>query len=95
LYHTGTAGSSQVTNSERSGSWRETAELLLRVLEARAPAVTPDGQDGEAPVPREVPVEAEAGDDVPLEWLGIDRPFTPADAAHIERKLGVELEVHR
>jgi hypothetical protein len=27
---------------------------------------------------------------VPLEWVGIDRPFTPEDVAQLDRELGLE-----
>ena len=35
-------------------------------------------------------VEAEAGDGVPLELIGIDRPFTAADLREIDRGIGLE-----
>lgn len=60
--------------------------LLLRGLEAlratgtSATAASSDGQEGEA-----------GQEDVPLEWLGIDRPFTVEDALALERAIGVEL----
>ncbi|MGH9211781.1 MAG: ABC transporter permease subunit [Acidimicrobiales bacterium] len=33
---------------------------------------------------------AEDEDEVPLEWLGIERPYTPADVAALDRALGLE-----
>ena len=52
--------------------------LAAQVLEARrAPAAQPDGQ---------------AGGDVPLEWAGIVRPFTPEEIAALDRELGLEPE---
>jgi hypothetical protein len=52
--------------------------LAAQVLEARrAPAVPPD---------------EEAGDDVPLEWAGIVRPFPPEEIAALDRELGLEPE---
>jgi branched-chain amino acid transport system permease protein len=38
--------------------------------------------------PDEPDVEREP--DVPLEWVGIDRPFTPEDVAALDRELGLE-----
>ena len=37
-------------------------------------------------------IEAEAGvefADVPLEWVGIDRPFTPEDVQELDERLGL------
>jgi branched-chain amino acid transport system permease protein len=50
--------------------------LLLRVLEAR----------GSAPTAHD-PTESAT---VPLEWVGIDRPFTREDVAELDRELGLE-----
>lgn len=48
---------------------------------------------------RSTPVEAvlqdEPADEVALEWLGIDRPFTPDDVAGLDRALGLESGVVR
>jgi hypothetical protein len=33
---------------------------------------------------------APPSDDVPLEWLGIERPFTAADVAALDEGLGLE-----
>jgi branched-chain amino acid transport system permease protein len=50
--------------------------LLLRVLEARGSA--PTGHD------------ATESATVPLEWVGIERPFTREDVAELDRELGLE-----
>jgi hypothetical protein len=50
--------------------------LLLRVLDARRPAPTAHGATESATVP--------------LEWVGIERPFTREDVAELDRELGLE-----
>jgi len=52
--------------------------LAAQVLEARR-------------APIEAPVE-DTGDDVPLEWAGIVRPFTAEEIATLDRELGLEPE---
>ena len=42
--------------------------------------------------PTEPEIEEAAGvefADVPLEWVGIDRPFTPEDVQELDRQLGL------
>jgi branched-chain amino acid transport system permease protein len=51
--------------------------LAAQVLEARRALAQPD---------------EEAGDDVPLEWAGIVRPFTSEEIAALDRELGLEPE---
>jgi branched-chain amino acid transport system permease protein len=50
--------------------------LLLRVLDARRPAPTAHGATESATVP--------------LEWVGIERPFTREDVAELDRELELE-----
>jgi hypothetical protein len=55
--------------------------LLLRLWDARAAEMSTEVD--------EVDLE-EAPDEVAWEWVGIDRPFTPDDAAALDRALGLE-----
>jgi len=55
--------------------------LLLRIATARKDVATVDLDEVDV---------AEAPEEVAWEWVGIDRPFTPDDAAVLDRALGLE-----
>lgn len=59
------------------------APLVLRVVTARRAA-------GLAPTNGAEPDAGPAPEDVPWEWVGVDRPFTPEDVAVLDRALGLE-----
>jgi branched-chain amino acid transport system permease protein len=62
---------------------------LVRLQERRAAGPAPV-EPGE-PARAAHDAEAEAGArDVPLEWVGIERPFTPDDVVALDRALGLE-----
>jgi hypothetical protein len=49
---------------------------------------------GQPPIESDLPDTGEE-DDVPLEWLGIDRPFTSTDVAALDRAIGLETQGSR
>jgi branched-chain amino acid transport system permease protein len=68
--------------------------LAAQFLDAREPttagaARTADGADGGHAAAAGVSA-GRGTDDVPLEWAGVDRPFTDAEVAMLDRELGVE-----
>ena len=60
------------------------APLVLRVVTARRAAGGLAHTNGAEPDAEPAP------EDVPWEWVGIDRPFTPEDVAVLDRALGLE-----
>jgi hypothetical protein len=58
--------------------------LVAMALDRRAAPAAGPGADGSA---------ADRAGDVPLEWLGIDAPFTPDHVASLDRALGLDLDV--